>query len=55
MVYEKHHIEKAPDREGKQRDAIVFELRPLILAQLSNRLKAALPLSQARRSKNSTR
>jgi 5-methylcytosine-specific restriction protein A len=29
MVYEKHHIEKAPDREGIQRDAIVFELRPL--------------------------
>jgi 5-methylcytosine-specific restriction protein A len=29
MVYEKHHIEKAPDREGSQRDAIVFELRPL--------------------------
>jgi 5-methylcytosine-specific restriction enzyme A len=29
MVYEKHHLEKAPDREGKQRDAIVFELRPL--------------------------
>jgi 5-methylcytosine-specific restriction protein A len=29
MVYEKHHIEQAPDREGKQRDAIVFELRPL--------------------------
>lgn len=29
MVYERHHIEKAPDREGNQRDAIVFELRPL--------------------------
>jgi 5-methylcytosine-specific restriction enzyme A len=29
MVYDKHHIEQAPDREGKQRDAIVFELRPL--------------------------
>jgi 5-methylcytosine-specific restriction protein A len=29
MVYEKHQIEKAPDREGNQRDAIVFELRPL--------------------------
>ena len=29
MVYDKHHIEKAPDREGNQRDAIVFELRPL--------------------------
>jgi 5-methylcytosine-specific restriction protein A len=29
MVYEKHHIEQGPDREGKQRDAIVFELRPL--------------------------
>jgi 5-methylcytosine-specific restriction protein A len=29
MVYERHHFEKAPDREGKQRSAIVFELRPL--------------------------
>lgn len=29
MVYEKHHIERAPDRENKERDAIVFELRPL--------------------------
>ncbi len=29
MVYEKHHLEPAPDREGKQRQAIVFELRPL--------------------------
>jgi 5-methylcytosine-specific restriction protein A len=29
MVYDRHHIEKAPDREGNQRDAIVFELRPL--------------------------
>ncbi|MGY3354821.1 5-methylcytosine-specific restriction protein A [Bradyrhizobium sp. GM0.4] len=29
MVYEKHHFEKAPDREGNQRSAIVFELRPL--------------------------
>lgn len=27
MVYERHHIEKAPDREGALRDAIVFELR----------------------------
>ncbi|WP_084794934.1 HNH endonuclease signature motif containing protein [Bradyrhizobium sp.] len=29
MVYEKHHLEKAPDREGNQRSAIVFELRSL--------------------------
>jgi 5-methylcytosine-specific restriction protein A len=29
MVYERYHTEKAPDREGNQRDAIVFELRPL--------------------------
>jgi 5-methylcytosine-specific restriction protein A len=29
MVCEKHHIEKAPDRDGNQRAAIVFELRPL--------------------------
>jgi 5-methylcytosine-specific restriction enzyme A len=30
MVYEKHHIEKAPDRDGNPRDAIVFELRPIV-------------------------
>jgi 5-methylcytosine-specific restriction protein A len=29
MVYEAHHIERAPDRTGADRDAIVFELRPL--------------------------
>ncbi|MGN6770173.1 MAG: HNH endonuclease [Rhizobiaceae bacterium] len=29
MVYEAHHIEEAPDREGALRNAIVFELRPL--------------------------
>lgn len=29
MVYDKHHTERAPDRERNQRDAIVFELRPL--------------------------
>lgn len=29
MVYESHHIERAPDRNGADRDAIVFELRPL--------------------------
>ena len=29
MVYEKHHVERAPDRDGNQRNAIVFELRPL--------------------------
>ena len=29
MVYEKHHFERAPDREGNERSAIVFELRPL--------------------------
>jgi 5-methylcytosine-specific restriction protein A len=29
VVYDKHHIEKAPDREGHHRDATVFELRPL--------------------------
>jgi 5-methylcytosine-specific restriction enzyme A len=29
MVYEKHHFERAPDREGNNRSAIVFELRPL--------------------------
>ena len=29
MAYDKHHIEKAPDREGNSRNAIVFELRPL--------------------------
>lgn len=29
MVYEGHQIQRAPDREGNMRDAIVFELRPL--------------------------
>lgn len=29
MTYDRHHIERAPDREGSSRDAIVFELRPL--------------------------
>ncbi len=29
MVYEKHHTERAPDREGNEREALVFELRPL--------------------------
>jgi 5-methylcytosine-specific restriction protein A len=29
MVYEAHHIERALDRNGADRDAIVFELRPL--------------------------
>lgn len=29
MVYEIHHIERAPDSHGNERDAIVFELRPL--------------------------
>ena len=29
MVCEGYHVERAPDREGKERDAIVFELRPL--------------------------
>lgn len=29
MVYDRHHTEKASDRKGNERDAIVFELRPL--------------------------
>jgi 5-methylcytosine-specific restriction protein A len=29
MVYETHHVERAPDGKGVERDAIVFELRPL--------------------------
>ena len=29
MVYEGHHVERAPDRTGAERNAIVFELRPL--------------------------
>ena len=29
MVYEKYHFERAPDREGNERSAIVFEFRPL--------------------------
>ena len=29
MVYEGHHIERAPDRTGAGRNAIVFDFRPL--------------------------
>ena len=29
MVYEGHHIERSPDRTGAERNALVFELRPL--------------------------
>jgi 5-methylcytosine-specific restriction protein A len=29
MVYEGHRIERAPDRTGNERDALVFELRSL--------------------------
>lgn len=29
FVYENHHIERAPDREENERDAIVFELRAI--------------------------
>lgn len=29
MVYETHHVERALDSHGNERDAIVFELRPL--------------------------
>jgi 5-methylcytosine-specific restriction enzyme A len=29
LVYDSHHIERAPDREHNLRDAIVFELRPI--------------------------
>ena len=29
LVYEGHHIERAPDRTGADRNAIVFELRSL--------------------------
>jgi 5-methylcytosine-specific restriction protein A len=29
MVYETYHVERAPDSHGHDRDAIVFELRPL--------------------------
>lgn len=29
MVYENHHVERAPDRNQAMRNAIVFELRPL--------------------------
>ena len=29
MVYETHHVERAPDSKGLERNAIVFELRPL--------------------------
>ena len=29
MVFDRYHIERAPDRNGNERDAIVFELRAL--------------------------
>lgn len=29
MVYEAHHAERAPDRDGNERNALVFELRTL--------------------------
>lgn len=29
MIYETHHVEQAPDREGTMRQAIVFELWPI--------------------------
>ncbi|TGN68273.1 HNH endonuclease [Paracoccus liaowanqingii] len=33
FVVEAYHTEQAPDREGQQRDAIVFELRPIDAVQ----------------------
>jgi 5-methylcytosine-specific restriction protein A len=45
MVYEQHHVERAPDREGNLRDAIVFELRPLsaIIERTEDALETELP------------
>lgn len=41
MVYAGHHTERAPDREGNARDAIVFELRPL--EAIDGAVEAAAP------------
>ena len=51
MVCEGYHLEKAADREGKQRDAIVFELRSLgAIAEHSDseNVAADAPLSELR-------
>lgn len=48
MVYTGHHIDRAPDREGNIRDAIVFELRFLdAVEEVVSALPAALPGSFA--------
>jgi 5-methylcytosine-specific restriction protein A len=41
MIYETHHIEKAPDRTGALRDAIVFELR--FLSAVNENVEAEPP------------
>jgi len=43
MVYEAHHVQRAPDRTGIDRDAIVFELRALEAVAESVDAEAATP------------
>lgn len=47
MVFEKHHVEPAPDREGNQRQAIVFELRSLTAIVEKTEEKATAEPSKA--------
>jgi 5-methylcytosine-specific restriction enzyme A len=43
MVYEGRHVERAPDRTGAERDAIVFELRALEAVAEKVEAEPALP------------
>jgi 5-methylcytosine-specific restriction protein A len=43
MVYEVHHVQRAPDRTGADRDAIVFELRALEAVAESVEAESAAP------------
>jgi 5-methylcytosine-specific restriction protein A len=47
-VYETHHYEPAPDREGNNRQAIVFELRPIenVDEELEHQQPVTAPLRQ---------
>jgi 5-methylcytosine-specific restriction enzyme A len=52
MVYEDHHIERSPDRSGKERDALVFELRHLegvVETVEMESAKTELPLDELRK------
>lgn len=52
MIYETHHVEQAPDREGAMRNAIVFELWPIetVRAEIPDQIVIAdLDLEDLRR------